>query len=160
MAPTIKAGGTVEADYAAFQNGPPKRDDIVVFFPPGGAASQRCGVSSEPADGRACELPTGSPDPTTKFIKRVVGLPGDWLYFQDNRTYVGKQREGPYVRATEPYIAPGSPCSALCNLRKPIQVPTDHFYVLGDNRGQSDDSRDWGPIPTTALLAKVLDGTK
>jgi signal peptidase I len=159
MAPTIKVGTVVDADLGAYLHHPPQRGDIVIFSPPVGASSQTCGVPSEPTDGHPCERPTPAADPKVKFIKRIEGLPGDWLYVQDNRTYIGTRRSGPYVPQKEPFIPPDTPCDFLCNLRKPIRVPPGHYFMMGDNRGESDDSRDWGPVPRSSLIGKVAIGS-
>jgi signal peptidase I len=158
MEPTIKAGAIVDADLGAYMHQLPQRGDIVIFFPPLGASNQQCGIPSEPTDGRPCERATPARDPKVKFIKRIAGLPGDWLYVQNNRTYIGRQRGGPYVQQREPFIAKATPCDELCNLRKPIRIPPGHYFVLGDNRGQSDDSRDWGPVPFSSIIGEVATG--
>jgi signal peptidase I len=156
MVPTFKVGAIVTADLGAYKRHPPRRGDIVILYPPSGAASFACGVPSEPADGRPCERPTILEDRTVKFIHRVTGLPGDWLYVQNNRTYIGRARAGRYVQQKEPFIARNTPCDELCNLRKPIHIPADHYFVMGDNRGEAYDSRAWGPAPRSSVLAKVL----
>jgi signal peptidase I len=156
MVPTLKVGDVVDADFTAYAKASPKRGDIVLFTPPAGVDSQECGVPTEPADGHPCEKPAAGESSDNKFVKRVVGLPGEWLEVKDNHTYIGKSRDGPYERQSEPFIAPGTPCDQLCNLPKPIRVPDGHFFTMGDNRGVSDDSRSWGPIPRRSLLAKVL----
>ena len=97
-----------------------------------------------------------SPRDGTLLIKRVVALPGDWLYVQNNHVYLGKSRTGQFVEQKEPFIAKGTPCDELCNLRKPIQVPPDHFFMMGDNRGESDDSRDWGPVPKKWIIGRAF----
>jgi signal peptidase I len=157
MAPTIAVGDHVKADVTAYDHAPPERGDIVIFAPPTGSLTQRCGVPSEPTDGHPCERPTSQTDEDTRFIKRVVGMPGDWLLVRNNRIYLGTSRKGPFKAQDEPFIAENSPCGELCNLPKPVRIPADHFFVAGDNRGESDDSRDWGPVPHAALVGKVVD---
>jgi signal peptidase I len=157
MSPTLKVGDIVHADLLAYKDQPPRRGDVVTFRPPRGSAEQRCGVPSEPEDGRPCELPAGGPDTSVTFIKRIVGLPGDWLKVENNRTFIGKSRRGPFTQQPEPFIRT-SPCDLLCNLRKPIRIPPGHYYTMGDNRGESDDSRDWGPVPAGNLIGKVVSG--
>ena len=158
MRPTLNVGDFVRADLLAYRHHAPQRGDVVIFRPPRGAAEQRCGVPSEPTDGRPCERPAGGRDESVTFIKRVVGLPGEWLKVEDNRTFIGKSRRGPFTQQSEPFILAGTPCGELCNLRKPIRVPPGHYYTMGDNRGESDDSRDWGPVPTSFLIGKVVHG--
>jgi signal peptidase I len=158
MKPTVNVGDFVRADLLAYKDHPPQRGDVVVLRPPRGAAEQRCGVPSEPTDGRPCERPAGGPDGSVTFLKRVVGLPGEWLKVEGNRTFIGKSRRGPFTQLPEPFILQGTPCGELCNLRKPIRIPPGHYYTMGDNRGESDDSRDWGPVPAGFLIGKVVSG--
>jgi signal peptidase I len=160
MVPTLKVGQRVLVNRLGPHFGDPSRGDIIVFKPPKGAdpSIDRCGIPSEPADGRPCEK--GTPDQSdSNFIKRVVGVPGDWLYVKENHVYLGKSRGGPFVLQKEPFIAKGSsPCDGeeLCNLRTPIQVPPGHFFMMGDNRGQSDDSRNWGPVPKKWIIGRAF----
>ena len=155
MVPTLKVGQRVLVNRLGPHFGDPSRGDIVVFKPPKGADSQQCGIPTEPTDGHPCEKPT--PDQSkNNFIKRVVALPGDWIKVQDNHVYLGKSRDGQFVQQKEPFIAKGTPCDELCNLRKPIQVPAGHFFMMGDNRGESDDSRDWGPVPKKWIIGRAF----
>lgn len=155
MVPTYGVGDRILVDLDAYDSARPQRADVVIFKPPRGADSQQCGIPSEPADGHPCARPT--PDASNNnFVKRIVALPGDWLKVENNHIFLGRRRTGPFVQQREPFIAKNSPCDLLCNLRKPIQIPTDHFFVVGDNRGASDDSRDWGPVPRRWILGKVI----
>jgi len=150
MAPTIRTGAEVRVDTTAYSSGAsPQRNDIVVLRPPTGADTHRCGVPSQPADGHPCAKPTQGTS-QHEFLKRVVGLPGDRLAFADNRTILNGRR------LEEPFVNPKTVCDVLCNLRKPITVPPDHYFLVGDNRGVSDDSRDWGPVPRESIVGKVL----
>lgn len=157
MVPTFKVGAMVKADRAAYTSSRgPLRGDIVILYPPLGAAQQTCGNAAQPSDGHPCERPTPATDRTVKFIQRVVGLPGEWLYVKGNRTFVSPVQTGPYRMLDEPFIASGTPCDDLCNLHKPIQIPSGHYFVMGDNRGVSYDSRAWGPAPLSSVLAKIV----
>jgi signal peptidase I len=154
MAPTLKVGQRVDVDPGAYKDHRPQRNDIVVFFTPRGASTSACGIPSEPADGHPCERPTPAKDSRTRFIKRIVGLPGEWLYVKGNRTYVAQRRQGPYTQQPEPFIQ-NSGCSELCNLRKPIRIAPGAYFVLGDNRDASEDSRVWGPVPRAYVVGAV-----
>jgi signal peptidase I len=155
MVPTLKVGQRVLVNRLGPHFGDPSRGDVVVFKPPRGADTQRCGIDTEPADGHPCEQPT--PDQSkNNFLKRVVGLPGDWIKVQDNHAYISKSAAGPFTQLKEPFIKKGTPCDELCNLRKPIHVPAGHFFMMGDNRGESDDSRDWGPVPKKWIIGRAF----
>lgn len=90
------------------------------------------------------------------LIKRVVGLPGDVLSVDGGSVFVdGKRLDEPYVHRidghaepTEPFFGTGQPWS----LEQPYTVPPGHYFLMGDNRGVSDDSRDWGPAPRREII--------
>jgi signal peptidase I len=149
MVPTLDVGQRVLVNRVGTHFGDPDRGDIIVFKPPAGADSHQCGIPSEPADGHPCAKPT---DERSKhnFIKRVVGLPGDTLYVKQNRVYVNGKR------IDEPYLNKTTSCDELCNLPKSIKVPPGHFFMMGDNRGESDDSRDWGPVPKKWIIGHAF----
>jgi signal peptidase I len=148
MVPTLQVGQRVLVNRIGTHFGDPDRGDIIVFKPPAGADSHRCGIASEPADGHPCGKPTAEKS-DNNFIKRVIGLPGDQVYIRDNHAFVnGKELDEPYIR--------NSSCDELCNLPKPITVPPDHFFMMGDNRGESDDSRDWGPVPKKWIVGHAF----
>jgi signal peptidase I len=142
MAPTIGIGDRVLATRGG---GAPSIGDTVIAHPPGGALDNRCGARKP--DRTACARPTaGLAD--VKFIKRVVAGPGDRIAF----------RRGLLIRngkpAREPYA---EPCDedVLCDLPNPITVPAGTWFLVGDNRGSSADSRVWGPAPTAAIIGTV-----
>jgi signal peptidase I len=87
-------------------------------------------------------------DPDT-FIKRVVGVGGDTIAV----SHGGVIRNG--VPAHEPFAAP---CGggAGCDLPKAIRIPAGYVFLMGDNRGGSDDSRYWGPIPVSWVIGKAF----
>ncbi len=146
MIPTLQVGDRIVVNRVG---GDPERGDIVVFHAPLGVEQHRCGVPSQPADGHPCSKPTAERS-GANFVKRVVGLPGDTLFVKDNRAYVnGKPLD-------EPYVNESTPCDQLCNLPKPITIPPGYFFMLGDNRGASDDSRDWGPVPKKWIIGTVF----
>ncbi|PEI67994.1 signal peptidase I [Bacillus wiedmannii] len=80
------------------------------------------------------------------YIKRVIGKPGDLLEFKDNHIYRnGKELKETYIK--EPMIFNGE---------KTLTVPKEHFFVMGDNRNHSTDSRTIGFIPISHILGKKL----
>jgi signal peptidase I len=149
MEPTLDIGQRVLVDRVSYRFSEPHRGDIVVFKPPAGADNNTCGVPTEPTDGHPCQKETPNKS-KSNFIKRVVAVPGDRLMVQNNRVYIdGKEQK-------EPFIAQNSPCTNLCNLRKEITIPPDHFFMMGDNRGQSADSREWGPVPKKWIIGHAF----
>jgi len=126
--------------------------DVVVFHPPHGAdlGSGQCADSRQGfgTDGDAlaqpCDRPLASESAQT-FIKRVVGLPGDVLRIVDGHVIRnGKREPDAYVSAC------GG--AAECTFSHSIRVPAGHVYMMGDNRGDSDDSRYWGPVPQRYII--------
>jgi signal peptidase I len=156
MVPTLEVGQRVLVNRIGTHFGDPERGDIVVFKPPAGADSHRCGIASQPADDHPCSKPTPEKS-ENNFIKRVIGEPGDKIAVQENHAYLCQSLEQPYdcKQLDEPYIRNTS-CDDLCNLPKPIEVPADHFFMMGDNRGESDDSRDWGPVPKEWIIGDAF----
>ncbi|MEA2446179.1 MAG: signal peptidase [Thermoleophilales bacterium] len=137
MEPTLIVGERVLVDRVSPRFSDPARGDIVVFKPPKGADQDVCGAPQQRPD-QACSMPT--PDRSnTNFIKRVVGVPGDHLKVLKGRVYIdGKLQK-------EPFIKPSESCDT-CNLPREITIPPGQFFMMGDNRGNSDDSRVWGPV--------------
>ena len=143
MVPTLVIGERVLVDRVSLRFGEPDRGDVMVFKPPKGADSNICGDPDQPR-GSACSTPTAG-ESETNFIKRVVGIEGDRLAVKAGRVYIdGKRRQ-------EPFIRPSANCE-ICNLPRQITIPEDHVFMMGDNRGSSADSREWGAVPVDSLI--------
>jgi signal peptidase I len=156
MTPTLHVGQRVLVNRLIYDVTDPGIGDIVVFHPPEGAlsfgsAGSECGdpaTGASASSGAACDQPS-SQEADVTFIKRIVAGPGDRLYIQDGHPVVnGKTPE-------EDFINPCRPGGA-CNLPKPITIPPDHYFMMGDNRGESDDSRFWGPVPGAWIIGKAF----
>jgi signal peptidase I len=151
MEPTLDIGQRVLVNRVEGRFGHPSVGDIVVFKPPRGADEQpaRCGAPGQgDGTGTACSRPTAQKSDQT-FIKRVVGLGGDRLSIRDGRVV----RNGALQR--ESFTAPcdGAPG---CTFARTITVPKDHVFLMGDNRGASDDSRFWGPVPESWIIGEAF----
>ena len=152
MVPTLQIGQRVLVNRVGTHFGDPDVGDILVFHPPAGAESStgdQCG--EQPKPGAACDQPT-SKKAGVNFIKRVVGTPGDTIAVRDGRVI----RNGKPTK--EPFIADTcrNDAGAGCNFRNPITIPPGHYFMMGDNRGESDDSRFWGPVPSSWIIGKAF----
>ena len=148
MEPTLDVGQRVLVNRFVYHLHDPKAGDIVVFHPPAGAeTAAECGV--DVPDTEACPQPTPN-ESSQNFIKRIVAVGGDTLSIKEGHPVVnGKEK------ADEPYIRPcGS--AAVCNLPKTITIPKGYFFMMGDNRGESDDSRYWGPVPKAWIIGEAF----
>ena len=144
MVPTLDIGQRILVSRLSTH---PSLGDVVVFHPPAGAdpVSPICGNAHEGTGfSSACDQPTAKESAQT-FVKRVVGLPGDHLRIVNGYVF----RNG--VKEKAPYALP---CGQTSNCEFPttIVVPPGHYFMMGDNRGESDDSRFWGPVPQKWII--------
>jgi len=144
MVPTLEVGQRVLVNRIGARFSDPQVGDVVVFHPPTGAeAGNACG-GGQPPEGQACARPTPG-KAEVNFIKRVVAGPGDRLAIRDGRVVLnGRLQREPFAR----------PCANGddCDYPREITVPADHYFMMGDNRGASDDSRFWGPVPREQII--------
>ena len=109
----------------------PKRGDVIVFNVPA-EAERKCGAGGT-------------------FVKRIIGLPGDTVQIRviHGAGYVyidGEKLDEPYIQQDRRDIGPA----------KTYHVPADDYFMMGDNRASSCDSRSWGPLPRENIIGKVF----
>lgn len=136
MAPTLLNGDWILVDKYAHTLDRLARRDIIVF-----------------------EFPK---DPSKKYIKRIIGLPGETIEIRDKVLFInGAPLEEKYTIYVDPRIFPaGSGILPLDMMPRdnfgPITVPEEHLFVMGDNRDQSNDSRFWGFVAVSKVKGKVI----
>ena len=159
MVPTLKIGDFILVNKFTYgirlpvlrtkviEMNEPKRGDVMVFFPPH--------------------------RPDTYFIKRVVGLPGDEIMYVNNVLYLNGKKQPQQLVASLPPLNPEIQLMKETldgvehDMRKHVipgrlsqrgkwVVPEGHYFMMGDNRDNSSDSRDWGPVPEQAIVGKAF----
>jgi signal peptidase I len=145
MEPTFSVGDPLVVNTDAYNSAKPKVGDIILFHPPVGAETNECGAPK--SQDESCARPT--PDlAAVAFVKRVVAGPGDHIRIVNGHVIRnGARQPDSYIRN----CGPGDECT----LPREITIQPGYWFTLGDNRGASDDSRFWGPIPTSAIIGRV-----
>lgn len=121
MLPLLKNHERIMVNRIAYDVEPIQRGDVIVFHYP--------------------------LDPAESFIKRVIGLPGDWVGIREGRVYVNGRR------LRESYILPAYVDDVTY---APVHVAANQYYVLGDHRDFSSDSREWGPVARRYIYGKAV----
>jgi signal peptidase I len=147
MESTLNISDRVLVEKVSYRFGDVKRGDVVVFVHEE-AAVESSGPSN-PVAGFFSSLgqAVGVVPPSDRdFIKRVVGLPGDTIACRGGKLFRNDQP------VTEPYLDPGTQTD--CDKR--ITVGADDLFVMGDNRGNSQDSRIFGPIERDDVVGRAF----
>lgn len=152
MIPTLQVGQRVLVNRLSTRFEDPSIGDVTVFHPPAGSEQMpldQCG--ERPEQGAACNKPTPQ-ESKVNFIKRIVAGPGDTVSIIRGRVILnGKPTDEPFISDT---CADDS--GAACTLPKTIKIPPGHWFMMGDNRGESDDSRFWGPVPADSIIGPAF----
>jgi signal peptidase I len=143
MVPTLEIGQRVLVNRIGARFSAPDIGNVTVFHPPAGSETNQCGAPQQ--DGEACSKPTATRS-DVNFIKRVVAGPGDKIAIDDGHVVLNGKRQ------SEPFARFAGCENGDCDFPKQITVPPDHYFMMGDNRGASDDSRFWGPVPRKWII--------
>jgi len=132
MENTLLIGDRVLVDRVSWRFSEPARQNIVVFH---------------------------SPLAGPVLIKRIIGMPGDEISLRDGAVYInGKKLDEPYVRQLKGRPVPSDPFDngLPWSLQTPYKVPAGSYFMMGDNRIDSGDSREFGPVPRSQLVGKAF----
>lgn len=126
MVPTFQDGNYIFTSKVTYKLRKPIRGDVVVFYAPR--------------------------NPELEYIKRIIGVPGDTVMIAGGEVYVNG------LQLNEPYISDKTliTLSGTISENQPITVEPDKYFVMGDNRPRSSDSREFGPIPATSIVGQVF----
>lgn len=126
MAPTFDSGEYLVIDEISYYSHTPERGDVVVFRYP--------------------------LDPSVYFIKRLIGVPGDTVTIKKGVVSVQTQNSSSSVVVQEFYVTPANKTLDSST----ITLTSDEYFVLGDNRAGSFDSRLWGPVPRRYIIGEPI----
>jgi signal peptidase I len=148
MEPTLVEGDRVLVEKVSYRLGAPERGDVVVFeknlvIPIPGEADGSLGKKIGDSFRGLFGFPTGTEQ---DFIKRVMAVGGDKIEGRDGQVYVNDEL------VDEPYLTEGQQTSPF----GPTEIPQGKIFVMGDNRNNSDDSRNFGPIDADAVVGHAF----
>jgi len=137
MEPTLDVGDRVLVNRLVYRFHGPHRGDIIVFHPPGHGDSAVRGAKTEAG---------------VTYIKRVIGLPGETIQITGGIVTVCKPARQNCHALKERYTEGAKTAPRY----GPYTVPQGDYFVMGDNRGDSLDSRYWGPLPRRNIIGEAF----
>ncbi len=136
MEPTLQIGDRILVNKLSYDLHGVDRGNIVVFSRP---PTENC----------------GGPE-VNDLVKRVIGLPGNVISLSGGYVYInGKRLDESWLPASEQGVTTPGPPGTPYSLVRPFTVPANDYFVMGDNRTDSCDSRYWGPISKSLIVGKV-----
>ena len=144
MLPQLQINDRVVVSKVAYDLHDPHRGDIVVFDEPGGLPKESSPLAERAV--RSVAQSIGLSAPATEYIKRVIALPGERVEGHGGRVLV----DGHVL--VEPYLPKG----VVTDDFSPVVVPPRTLWVMGDNRGDSADSRVFGPVPENTVVGRAF----
>lgn len=94
-------------------------------------------------------------NPQEYFIKRVIGLPGEKVLMKEGNVYIVNKENPDGIKLEENYLA-GDVKTYSMNEGEAVILESDNYFVMGDNRNSSKDSRNFGPVNKSFIIGKVL----
>lgn len=121
MLNNLHDGDYIIVDKLSYDFSEPERGDVIVLIPP--------------------------TDTSTYYVKRIIGLPGEKIEFNNGQVLIHTDRYPDGFKLKEPYLSEDNRLTYLPNHEnRVIEIPADHYFVMGDNRNGSNDSRQWGTL--------------
>jgi signal peptidase I len=157
MVPQLRVDDRVVVSRLAYHLHPVHRGDIIVFRAPPGIGSSPHSSRGEVARlAHGIGVALGVTEDQTVLIKRVIGLPGETVTAHDGSVYV----DGDLV--VEPYLPRGTTTSSFgtssfgTSSFGPVRIPSGFVWVMGDDRGDSEDSRVFGPVAERTIIGRAI----
>jgi signal peptidase I len=136
MEPTLKVGDRILVSKLSYHLHSVHRGDIVVFSRP---PLENCGGAE-----------------VNDLVKRVIGLPGETISLYKGNVYInGKKLAETWLPSSVSGVTYPGPAGTTYSLVKPFKIPKNDYFMMGDNRTESCDSRYWGPISRSLIVGKV-----